>query len=63
MEIVQTKEDEMVLECLEKMLSRAQGLSEDSDQGDSHSLWQQHMKVISRAIDSTKSNMLHNGMY
>ena len=63
MEIVKTTEEMMVLQCLEQMLARAQDQMQNNSELSKNDVWKEHVQVISRAIHSTRVNMLETDMY
>ena len=63
MEIVKTTEEEMVLHCLEQMLNRAQHQMDSGKRLPQQEAWEEHVKVIGRAIQSTKSDMMGTNIF
>ena len=63
MEIVKTTEEAMVLQCLEKMLVRAEEQTRMGNQLPNHEVWKEHVRVIGRAIHATKIEIIQTEVY
>lgn len=54
MELVNTNEDLLVMECLEKMKTNAEARALSGNMMSEKGMWLEHLEVIKKAIEATK---------